>query len=174
MKVQVIKILVSIIACFGLTEEGCGQNTSSYRIVSSNLGSSGSSQTITTNGGVYKISQSVGQASVIGTFSNKGYFLRQGYQQPLTEVAIKTSLDFELIARIHPNPFHHQITITFNTVIQDEIAILLMDMNGKILRNQTFEPTQKIELLLNEISIGTYIIRVMSSGQRLDEKLIKI
>jgi hypothetical protein len=165
MKVQVIKIIVTIFVCIGLTEEGLGQNTTSYRIVSSNLGASGSSQTIETNNGVYKISQSIGQASVIGTHYSNGYFLRQGYQQPLTEVAIKTTVDFELIAKIHPNPFRHQVTITFNTDIKDDISILLVDMNGKVIRNQLFQPTQKIDLLLADISIGSYVIRVLSAGK---------
>jgi hypothetical protein len=174
MKHEFLKIVLGLLVLNGFISNSFGQEESNYRIVSSNLASSGSSQTITTPSGTYKISHSIGQASVIGTYFNNGYYLRQGYQQPLSKIEIIKELDVELVAKIHPNPFRHKVTIAFNTVIRDEISILLIDINGRVIRKQKALPFQEIELQLTDLAIGTYVLRVMSGTKRLDEKLIKI
>ena len=171
---QIQTNFIAIILLIGATVIGFGQDNSNYRIISSNLGSAGSTQVLSTSNGEYKISQSIGQASVIGTYQSNGYYLRQGYQQPLTQVSIKKTIDFELIAKVHPNPFRHQVNIAFSTELKNTISIFLIDINGKIIRDQTFPPSQDIQLELSDISVGTYILRVMSGGKRIDEKLIKI
>ena len=53
----------------------------SQSIIKSTVGAGGSSQTITSHNKTYFISQSIGQTSVIGTFTNNGYTIRQGFQQ---------------------------------------------------------------------------------------------
>jgi hypothetical protein len=55
---------------------------SSQSIIRSSVGSGGSSQSISIKEKTYFISQSIGQASVIGYASSNGYGIRQGFQQP--------------------------------------------------------------------------------------------
>lgn len=169
-----MKTLIYIILLFGCLQDVQAQETSGYRIIRSSLGSSGSSQTVVTTNGTYKVSQSIGQASVIGTHFNKGYYLRQGYQQPLRKINVAGGYNYNLEAKVFPNPFNNSITITFSTSILNDISVILYDVEGKIIHSDYFLPAQKINLKINSISSGTYLLKVTSGRQFFDTKLIKI
>jgi hypothetical protein len=149
------------------------QDNSGYRIMRSNVGSSGSSQTVVTSSGTYKISQSIGQASVIGTHYNNGYYLRQGYQQPMHKIKIVEEFDLDLNAKIHPNPFNQTIRITFSSKIEEDISVKIFDIHGRIVHAQEFLPAQNLELRLNDISSGSYFLKAISKGKHFTAKLIK-
>ncbi len=165
-------LCIVAIICFIMQSQG--QESQGYRIISSNLGSSGSSNVVETSNGVYKISQSVGQSSVIGTHTNNGYYLRQGYQQPLGQSIDLRNFDVDLNAIVFPNPFEKSFTIKFRTSIKDDIAISMYDLNGRIIHSQTSHPTQRVDVLINTISSGTYFLKVTTGTKRFSTKLIKI
>lgn len=169
-----MKTVLNLIFFLSFLPVVLAQESSGNRIIRSSLGSSGSSQTIVTSGGNYNISQSIGQNSVIGTYQSNGYYIRQGYQQPLSGKRKIKEKDDSLSAEVFPNPFHRQITIHFNTTILKHIAVSIYDVQGKIIYNQTFPPTQKLELYLNDIANGTYFLKVNSELQFFNTKLIKI
>jgi Secretion system C-terminal sorting domain len=149
-------------------------NTESYLIIRSSIGLSGSSNTITTNNGRYIVSQSIGQSSVIGTHSNNGYILRQGYQQPSILSVIPQSLDDKnLKASIYPNPFQQIVTISFSELMIDDVSIIVFDINGRLILSQKHPPSQLIKLSFNEISSGNYLIKISSNGKQFSAKLIK-
>lgn len=151
------------------------QDNSEYRIIRSNLGSSGSSQIVVTSQGTYKISQSVGQASVIGTHSANGYILRQGYQQPATKIkATNKDADYNLVAKVYPNPFSQKLTITFNVLMQKNFSVLMYDVSGKIIYQKDFAPDLSVEIQLQDIESGTYFLKVASDTKIFNTKLIKI
>lgn len=147
---------------------------SPHRIKRSNLGSSGSSITVENSDGNYQISQSIGQSSVIGTYHNNGYYLRQGYQQPDSDISINSESDTDLIAMVYPNPFTEGVFVSFNETIHNDITVQLFDVNARIIHSQSFLPTQKIELQLRNISSGTYFLKVVSDQKYFNTKLIKI
>lgn len=163
-----------VLVLIGLLQNVEAQNNSEYKIISSNLGSSGSSATIQTEKGTYKVSQSIGQASVIGTHQSNGYYLRQGYQQPLGKVKINRDFNYELVAKVFPNPFKNSINISFSSPIQKNISVLLFDINARLIRSQNFSPAQQIQLQLNDMAMGTYFLRVSSGKKRFNTKVIKI
>ena len=168
---KILYILISL--CFVQLIQA--QENSEYRIIRSNLGSSGSSQSVVTSKGTYKISQSVGQASVIGTYSSNGYILRQGYQQPANKIKVSAeNPDYSLNAKVYPNPFSQKLTITFSTEMQKDTSILMYDVSGKVIYNQNFTPTQDIEVQLQDIASGAYFLKVTSGNKHFNTKLIKI
>lgn len=150
------------------------QNDQEHRIIRSNLGSSGSSKTVTTIKGVFTISQSIGQSSVIGTHYSNGYYVRQGYQQPFYKQKTVKNLGNDLTVKVFPNPFIQDITITFSHTIKKEIVIIIYDINGKNLYTQEFLPAQEIKVNLTDISSGMYILKVVSEKLFFNTKLIKI
>jgi hypothetical protein len=166
------KLYIFLIICFA--QELRAQDNSGYRIVSSNMGSSGSSQNVETSNGIYKVSQSIGQASVIGTHATNGYILRQGYQQPLSDVKRVKMLYYSLQAKVYPNPFSRFLTITFSDIIRNDISVKIFDINAKVIHTQEFLPAQEVELNINTISIGTYFLKVTSGRKHFNTKLIKI
>ena len=169
-----IRILMYALLLFFCVQEFQAQDNSGYRIMRSNMGSSGSSQDLVTIKGIYKVSQSIGQASVIGTHSKQGYYLRQGYQQPSLKVRMVEEFNYNLKAKVYPNPFSQAITISFNQKMLDNISVLIFDINSKIIHSQIFLPAQKVELKLKDISTGNYFLRLRSAQKRFSTKLIKI
>ena len=151
------------------------QNSKSYTIVSFNLGHGGSSKVIATPKGNYKVSQSIGQSSVIGTHYGNGYYLRQGYQQPQQKIKIeKTSFKTNsLNAIVYPNPFEESVSIFFSKSVENEISVLVFDIAGKAIYNGKFSASQNILLNLNTISSGTYLLKVLSKNKVFNAKLIK-
>lgn len=150
------------------------QEFQAQRIISSNIGTSGSSQTVVTSNGTYKISQSVGQSSVIGTHSNSGYVLRQGYQQPTTKAKATTDFDDNLKTKVYPNPFKQKISIIFGDVMQQDISVVLYDIHGRQIHSQEFLPMQDLELHIKDVASGTYFLKVLSGKKHFNTKLIKI
>lgn len=169
-----MKKCILLLVLVALIQLSFAQNNNQYRIISSNLGSSGSSQTIQTSNGNYKVSQSIGQSSVIGTHYRNGYYLRQGYQQPLTKVKSNDDYSYDLKAKIFPNPFENALIITFSSPMLKNISVIIFDINSKIIFNQEFLPTQRLELNINDIANGAYFLRVTSGKQHFNTKLIKI
>lgn len=169
-----MKSIIYIIVLFGFFQEFHAQDQSGYRIMRSNLGSSGSSQQVVTSNGTYIISQSIGQSSVIGTHSNNGYYLRQGYQQPLGKIKVVGGYNHDLEAKVYPNPFKESITITFSNSILNNISVVMYDVEGKLVHSQEFLPAQNIRVNINNISTGSYFLKVVSGRKHFSTKLIKI
>lgn len=171
-KMKKITFLI-LVFCFALSVKA--QNTKQYAIISSNLGSSGSSKIITSSKGNYAVSQSVGQSSVIGTYSNKGYSLRQGYQQPLNKIKIVKEVfkNNDLTATVFPNPFEQSVFVSFDEDIEKEILVSVFDVAGKQIYHREFKPLQRIELNLNNLQVGTYILKVLSNSKLFNSKLVK-
>ncbi|WP_303319205.1 T9SS type A sorting domain-containing protein [Flavivirga abyssicola] len=150
-------------------------DNNSYRIIRSNLGAGGTSKTISTSKGQYIVSQSIGQSSVIGTYSNNGYYLRQGYQQPPSKIkVVKQSDTNNLFATVHPNPFAQAVTISFTESTTKTISVLVYDISGKLIYSRDFPPSKDIDLDLKHISNGSYLLKAISNGKLFNAKLIKI
>ena len=169
-----IKIIITIIGLLGFVLGAQAQQNSGCKIIRTNLGSSGSSHTIVTSKGTLNVSQSIGQSSVIGTYHNNGYYLRQGYQQPLSNIKVVETSDYNLKAKVYPNPFTHSITISFSDTIRNDLLVMMYDVNGRMVHTQEFSPAQEIQLTIGDISKGTYFLKVTSQDKRFNAKLIKI
>ena len=150
-------------------------DSNSYRIMRSNIGAGGSSKTMSTSKGQYVISQSIGQSSIIGTYSNNGYYLRQGYQQPPSNIkVVKKSSTNDLFATVHPNPFGQSVSISFTESITKTISVSVYDISGKLIYSKEFPPSKNIDLDLKHISNGSYLLKAISNGKLFNAKLIKI
>lgn len=174
-------ILVLFLLCFVVsTQAQNGKSDSnkskSYRILSSNVGTSGSSNTVTTAKGTYYVSQSIGQGSVIGASYNNGYYLVQGYQQATNK--IKVVKDFkstnDLAATVYPNPFEQSVSISFSDTVEKDISVQVFDVSGKLIYSKTFIPAQSIKLNLDAISSGTYLLKASSNKKLFSAKILKI
>ncbi|GGI58112.1 T9SS type A sorting domain-containing protein [Winogradskyella haliclonae] len=168
-----MKAFLPILILFCVAEVCLAQTNTRYRIISSNIGSSGSSQTISTSQGTYNVSQSIGQSSVIGTHRNSNYVLRQGYQQPLFNITIVEDVNYNLDVKVYPNPFNQQLTIDFISPIQNDIMVLLNDVSGKLIYSNRFSAAQKIDLQFSTIQSGAYFLKVISGSKHFNSKLIK-
>ena len=146
----------------------------SQSIVRSTLGAGGSSQTVTSNNKSYFVSQSIGQASVIGTTINNGYAIRQGFQQPPHTFIIGplNELD-DLKAIIFPNPFQQSVYISFKDLIENDVSVIIHDISGRLILKETFAASQLIDLPLANIASGDYILNVITGKKHLTTSIIK-
>lgn len=151
------------------------QNSKAYSILRSNLGISGSSKAVSTSKGTYSISQSIGQSSVIGTSFSNGYYLRQGYQQPINKIKVSDEKfkHSDLSAIVFPNPFQQSVYISFDENIEQDISVLVFDVAGKLMFSKKFTPSQRIQINLDSMSSGSYLLKVISNNKLFNAKLIK-
>jgi len=152
----------------------CIPNLYSQSIVRSTVGSGGSSQTVISNNRSYFLSQSIGQASVIGTTTVNGYTLRQGFQQPPYSFIVgQLEKESDLKATIYPNPFQQSLYILFEDVIENDVSVIMHDISGRIIFKERYGPSQLITLQLTTIAPGEYILNVTAGGKHLGASLIK-
>lgn len=170
-----VYLLILFTCCFVYSMKAQKASDLGYKLLWSSMGIAGSSNVISAPNGNYKVSQSIGQASVIGTSSNEDYYLRQGYQQPSSKIKIiKEYRTNSLEAIIYPNPFEKTISVSFSEEIESELSFLIFDVSGKIIFSQKYEASQNIELNLEDISQGLYLFKVFSKEKTFTAKLIKI
>ena len=125
----------------------CLPEAFSQSIVRSTTGSSGSSQTVISNNISYFVSQSVGQTSVIGTSTTGDISLRQCCHQPrhTCESGASEGLS-DLQAVVYPNPFQQTVHISFVEEVDEDVAVIMHDISGRIILNKTLplkSPSEK-------------------------------
>ena len=141
----------------------------------STVGNDGLSKAISSKGKTYFIQQSIGQASVIGLYSKNNYTIRQGFLQPPNSGKTQ-SIDIvenNLDAKIFPNPFQQDIRILFDAFIDKEVHIVAYNMSGKVVFSAEYPALQLINVSLNNITNGNYIIKIRSGNKQFVTKLTK-
>jgi hypothetical protein len=133
------------------------------------LSSQGS--TSKTNSGVM-VTQTIGQQSVVGNYSNRGFDIGQGFQQSnWARIIIQgTSPEFEV--SIYPNPFSGIVNIQHNS--EDDISVNIYDPAGKLVYKNLLNvtgPNQSINL--ETLSSGVYLVHLYSNQLTHFTKLIK-
>lgn len=146
----------------------------SSKITRSTFGISGISKTFKTENGIYIISQSVGQASVIGTFKASGYTIRQGFQQPLLKArAIPLLIDNSFSAKLFPNPFTESIYLSFDIIIKDELLVYVYDVKGNLVFYKEYPATPLLSVDLSFLRGGYYILKIITNKKQFISNLIK-
>jgi hypothetical protein len=133
----------------------------------------GSSQPVYVNNKSYYLIESIGQASVINTFSANNYVLRQGFLQPVSASVFASDAKASLKAIVFPNPFLNQIQIKFDEPIIDELNLALYDVLGRVIIREVYNPIQAITLDLLYLSNGSYFLKVQMRSKVLSAKIIK-
>lgn len=150
------------------------QSTDSNYLVRSTIGVSGSSESITVRNKPYFVQQSLGQASVIGTSKNSGYTLRQGFIQPnVLAKILDPKIPLDLGVNLYPNPFTKNISLVFSQEISGNIEVAVFDMLGKLILSKTYVATQNLQIKLDKLSLGSYVLKVIANNRQFIENIIK-
>lgn len=179
MKIKIIPfesfLKIGVWTLFFLVFGAVEAQNSDYKILRATTGTGGSSQVVNTNKGRYIIHQSIGQSSVIGTSQNKGFYLRQGFQQPIQTIkVVKESKLASFVASVYPNPFEKTVSVAFQEKTSTDVYISVYDVTGKRLFQNVFSPTSLVNLELSAIPSGTYFLNISSNKNQFTTKLIKI
>ena len=133
------------------------------------LSSQGS--TSKTNSGVM-VTQTIGQQSVVGNYSNRGFDIGQGFQQSnWARIIIEgTSPEFEV--SIYPNPFSGIVKIQHN--YERDININIYSPAGRLVYKNLLtatNPNQSVNL--EALSSGVYLVHLYCDQLTYFTKLIK-
>ncbi len=165
-----MKLLLLVCFCCAFQQHVLSQSN----LVRSTTGASGSSEEITHGGDTYIIQQSFGQSSVIGTTENGTYIFRQGFIQPdVLSKIIEKDIPLNLQISVYPNPFQEQISLVFNENITDEINITVFNILGARVFSKSYQPNHQIDIRLDWLSSGEYIIKTIANKKQFISKILK-
>ena len=121
------------------------------------------------------ISQSIGQESVIGNFSNDNMKIIQGFQQPFWTRLISNSSSVIPIEITHfPNPITDNLNLSFYNYDMGELVLSIYDYSGRILmkRNISVESGKSI-VDLTILPSGSFLMGLQNDKINYYIKIIK-
>ena len=135
------------------------------------LSSQGSSQTLTN--GLY-VSQTIGQQSVIGTYTVDGKTYGQGFQQSLWSKYISSSVNNTITTITYPNPFISSINFQFSQPIKETISVALFDVRGRLVYSENKNAIDNILTLeLPNLASSNYLVRLTSNNYTYYTQILK-
>lgn len=145
---------------------------SSQVVLRQTLSVGGSSGISNSGQGNYFIQQSIGQLSVINTFSVENKTLRQGFLQPLRRGVLGNNPN-ELEMVVYPNPFVSGVVVDLENTDNDKIGMSLFDITGRLLVTDDYENNTQLVVPLEHLSKGVYFLKLQVGQQENIKQLIK-
>ncbi|WP_456422450.1 T9SS type A sorting domain-containing protein [Lutibacter sp.] len=143
------------------------------KIQRSTFSSSGNSIQVTVLNKEYYVSQSIGQKSVIGSFKNSNYTIRQGFQQYPLIAGKLNQITLKFSALVYPNPIDKKINIVLSEELTTNLTITIYDILGRLQYQNAKKYPLKFDLDLSFLSTGTYFMTLIANGKNQQYKLIK-
>lgn len=166
-----MRLFLLVLLCCVLQQEIFAQENS---VIRSTTSASGASSIIKDGDKTYLIQQSFGQSSVIGTASSEAYVLRQGFIQPnVLAIVIEKDMPINLELSMYPNPFNNHISLAFKQEVKNNVAVTVFDILGRQVFTKTYQPLQNIDVRLDKLSSGEYILKAVANQQQFVAKIIK-
>jgi len=77
--------------------------------------------------------------------------------------------------RVYPNPARNLVYINLGSTTEEEAVLRLLDINGRVVRNEKMPAGHQIyQLNIQDLIQGMYILQWIESGQiRAIEKIVK-
>lgn len=133
----------------------------------------GHAATVTAQVGDYHVQQSVGQQSVIGSYTKDGVVLRQGFLQPNDVFTGEKEKELGLKAVVYPVPFETTIYVDFDEEITSEIEVEIIDVLGKHVKSYRFTSQNRIQMLLSDLAPASYVIKIKANQKQFRQSIIK-
>ncbi|MEL6811531.1 MAG: T9SS type A sorting domain-containing protein [Bacteroidota bacterium] len=163
-----MKHIILVVAFFSCMSLMHGQE-----VLRSTLGVAGSSEVVVDGDEEYTIQQSVGQQSVIGSFSSETVTLRQGFIQPPVKIQRIYRDESNLDAVVYPNPFESSINIRFNEELEGTISVLIYDLLGRVVYENGLGADREISINLDMLSSAEYILLVSANNKTFKANILK-
>lgn len=121
------------------------------------------------------VRQSVGQMSAIGNAVVGSMVLQQGFQQSLISQLFPVYNANTIVTTIYPNPFIGPISVGFSAPIDNNLSVSLYNMSGFSLFTKSFTTPQSVlNFNLDNLPVGSYVIRVTAKNYSFSKIIIKI
>ena len=117
------------------------------------------------------LSYTVGEMTMVQTFSANGNILTQGFQQPTNDTIVGlldiTQDDFGSFV-LYPNPAHDNLTLEFTGNQQGNPVVNIYDVVGKKIITERFVSTEgsnKLNINTAALNKGIYILEIETNGE---------
>lgn len=120
------------------------------------------------------VSQTIGQQSITGSFSENKFLIQQGFQQALiTNIANVTGfVSNQTIA--FPNPFVDIIYFNFSQHIKENLTVMVYDNIGRIVYKHVFiSPGDSININLGLLNPQNYVVSLSAPNYSFATIIIK-
>lgn len=122
--------------------------------------------------GTAMLSSTVGEMTMVETFSNAGIILTQGFQQP-DDFGVSAE-DIEPVnglISLGPNPTHGSVNLIFNSSDALILKINVFDIRGRIIYKSEIEKQANnnfVQVNSSTLACGEYILDCNISGQAIN------
>ena len=123
----------------------------------------------------YVVTQTVGQSSITGNYSNGDFKINQGFQQSnWARLISQNDLEPFTDVQFYPNPVVNDINFLFSTSDLRNLNLKLFDTSGRNVFNKEGNALgSRIAFDLNSISSGTYLLSLTNNQFKFYTKIIK-
>jgi hypothetical protein len=124
--------------------------------------------------GSLSISWTLGE-TIIPTFQNGNLILTHGFQQQLLVTTVEENLEELVKVTVYPNPASDNINIRFESPLDGEVTIQLINGQGKLVKTDVIEVsvTEK-QLNLQDLASGTYFLKLTKNKTSNVYKVVKL
>jgi len=132
-----------------------------------------SSQGTSTTVGGLKVSQTIGQQSVIGNYRGTDVTVGQGFQQSHLMKTVKAPI-ITVVTTTYPNPFIDQINFEFSSLVTGPIKFSLYDVMGRLVASEEKLAIDTL-LTINELFLaeGQYFVKLTAKNYNYSTNLLK-
>jgi len=119
------------------------------------------------------VTQTIGQQTIIGNYNVGSFHYNQGFQQPFWNRLIQTN-QVDFLADYFPNPFIDKINFRFTNLNNERFEINIFDTAGRLVFNTKQNLNEDLLVLnLNDLSSGSYLVRLYNTKKTFYTKIIK-
>jgi hypothetical protein len=123
--------------------------------------------------GIY-VSQTIGQQSVIGNYTNQGKTYGQGFQQSTWSKYILSNANIPISTITYPIPFTTSINFQFSEPINERIHLELFDVRGRLVFQTDQLPTGNLLTIEMPILASTnYLVKLTASNYTYYTQILK-
>lgn len=83
------------------------------------------------------------------------------------------NLDQKVIAKAYPNPVSNLLTIALEGLSPTPLQLRILDTQGRILQEQSFNSTNLLELNVSDYPSGLYFVQVLGEDWQVTERVLK-
>lgn len=118
------------------------------------------------------VTQTIGQQSINGNYTSKGFKIGQGFQQASSSRIIVEAAKPEFEVSMYPNPFSGIVNVKHNSI--EDIDINIFDPAGKLVFQDLLRVAALSQTInLEHLSSGVYLVYLRSNQLNYFTKLIR-
>ena len=120
------------------------------------------------------ISQTIGQQSVIGNYTQEGVTFGQGFQQSAWSKYLNSNTPNTITTVVYPNPFVSTINFQFSQPIKETISISLFDISGRLVYKEDKKASDNLLTLeLPNLASSNYLVRLSTPNYTYYSQILK-